>query len=163
MRYAILLLGLIIISCNAHQKPEKMELSQDHLTEIRIIKTIPPEEGLALVSENCYACHQIDSESHDNMLAPPLARIKYTYKKKFDSEELFIAKMSDFLIEPTKQKAIMKGPVRRFGLMPVTGLSNEEIKELTKYIYHNELEYPEWFPAHFEEEHHIKWEDRNTE
>ncbi|GAB5552526.1 MAG: hypothetical protein Sapg2KO_21170 [Saprospiraceae bacterium] len=50
----------------------------------------------------------------------------------------------------------MKGPIKRFGLMPKTTLSKNEIQELVKYIYHEELETPKWFPEHFEEEHAVK-------
>ena len=69
--------------------------------------------------------------------------------------------MSEFVAMPSKENALMKGPVKRFGLMPKPALEMEEIQELVKYIYNNELEIPKWFSGHFEEKHGEKWESNN--
>jgi cytochrome c551/c552 len=119
------------------------------------------EEGLIGLQTNCYSCHNPNTESHDSMLAPPLAGIKYKYMSLYPEEEVFVKKMSEFVAMPSKENAVMKGPVKRFGLMPKPALAKEEILELVKYIYHNELEVPQWFSGHFEEQHGVKWENKN--
>jgi len=156
----IALLALVLYSCNNKTKNSHKKLKQEEKIELKNIHSISEDAGLNLLQTNCYSCHNPNSESHDNMLAPPLAGIKYKYKKLYKTEELFIAQMSDFIDKPTKENAVMKGPVRRFGLMPKTSLSKTEIQELVKYIYHTELAIPAWFSEHFEQEHNIKWEER---
>ena len=47
----------------------------------------------------------------------------------------------------------MKGPLRRFGLMPKNNLNDEEVKALVAFIYDNDIEAPSWFAEHFEEQH----------
>ncbi|MDF1698071.1 MAG: c-type cytochrome [Saprospiraceae bacterium] len=155
----ILVFMLVIASCN--RKPDNLDriLSTNELTEIQTINTISLETGKSLLTTHCFACHNPNSESHDDMLAPPMAGIKYKYTKLYPNEELFIAQMSEFIHNPTQENAVMKGPVRRFGLMPKTTLSKVEIQELVKFIYHNELETPKWFPAHFEEQHNQPWKN----
>jgi len=156
----IVLIGLVLYGCNNKPNNLSKELNNEEQMEIKAIMSISNKDGLSMLQTNCYSCHNPNSESHDNMLAPPLAGIKYKYKKLYKTEELFIAQMSDFIDKPTKENAVMKGPVRRFGLMPKTSLSKTEIQELVKYIYHTELAIPAWFSEHFEEEHNIKWEER---
>ncbi|MFT7150005.1 MAG: hypothetical protein ACI82Q_001870, partial [Nonlabens sp.] len=41
----------------------------------------------------------------------------------------------------------------RFGLMPKTALSDQELKAIVGFIYDNELPEPTWFADHEEEMH----------
>lgn len=156
----IALIALVFYSCNNKPNNSHKKLNKEEQIEINNIQSISKEIGLNMLKTNCYSCHNPNSETHDNMLAPPLVGIKYKYKSLYKSEELFIVQMSDFIDNPNKENAVMKGPVRRFGLMPKTTLSKTEIQELVKFIYHTELAIPSWFSKHFEEEHNIKWEER---
>ena len=99
----------------------------------------------------CYTCHNPKAESHDEMLAPPLAGIKMQYMRQTGTREAFIQRMADFVKNPTEEAAIMKGPVKRFGLMPKPALTAEEIESIVAYIYDNEIPQPSWY-----EEHHKK-------
>ena len=145
---ALLFLGFIndtndsTDSIKTYQKSERLNIT-----------TISNEVALERLKINCYACHNPNSQSHDDILAPPLAGIKHKYKKTYPQEEIFIEQMTDFINSPSQEKAIMKGPVKRFGVMPKTALSEIEIQELVKYIYNNDLETPVWFQEHFEEKH----------
>jgi hypothetical protein len=106
---------------------------------------------------HCFSCHYPAAVSHDNMLAPPLAGIKYKYKEIFQDRVQFIAKMAAFIDNPSKENAIMKGPVRRFGPMPKSILSKKQILEILTFIYDKILDVPAWFPEHFEDGHNKKW------
>jgi hypothetical protein len=158
--FVITLLALFLFSCtNEAGKSDKI-IKEEAQKETSSIQLISDEVGIKLLQTNCYSCHNPNSESHDNMLAPPLAGIKHKYKTLFQEEELFVAQMAAFVHNPTKDKALMKGPVRRFGLMPKTALSKSEIEKIVTFIYHTELPVPSWFSEHYEEEHQVKWEDR---
>ncbi len=117
------------------------------------------QEGLRRLTTYCNACHNPSSESHDNILAPPMAAVKYRWLQEYPDKEEFVEKMTAFVLIPSEEAALMRGPVKRFGLMPKLGaLPPDKMQELVTYIYDNELRTPSWFPAHFEEEHGKPWE-----
>lgn len=103
-----------------------------------------------LLKNNCFACHNPNSNSHDEMLAPPLAGIKMRYMKDYGNRQEFIDAMAGFASNPTKEAAKMQGPVRRFGLMPKPVVEKEELMKIVAFIYDNELEKPDWFDEHHE-------------
>jgi len=109
---------------------------------------ISQEVASKLLASNCYVCHNPNSKSHDEILAPPLAGIKMRYQRATSDREAFITKMTSFVSNPSEESALMHGPVRRFGLMPKTALSDKEISEIVTYISDNELPRPEWFEGH---------------
>jgi cytochrome c551/c552 len=145
--------ALLLFSCSNNTNDSGAVIDTFQKTEKLNITSISDEVAFDRLKNNCYACHNPNSESHDEILAPPLAGIKHKYKKKYPEEEVFIEHMSKFINSPTKEKALMKGPVKRFGVMPKTALHKTEIQELVQYIYNNDLETPEWFQEHFEEKH----------
>jgi hypothetical protein len=149
------------MSCNSQPKSNENTPISQNKAEMQSIDLNALEAGLIGLQTNCYSCHNPNAESHDNMLAPPLAGIKFKYMSFYPEEDVFIKKMSEFVAMPSKENALMKGPIKRFGLMPKPALQKEEIQELVKYIYHNELEIPNWFSGHFEEQHGVKWESKN--
>jgi len=109
--------------------------------------------GYELLKSTCYACHNPTVESHDNIIAPPLAGIKMRYQQEFGDRDNFIKGMSGFISNPNQESALMKGPVRRFGLMPNPNLEEKDIKMIVEYIYDNKLEEPKWFSGHYKEMH----------
>lgn len=162
MLHKFYLVGIVLLlSCNSQPKSNENTSMRQNKTVMQSIDLKASEEGLIGLQTNCYSCHNPNTESHDSMLAPPLAGIKYKYMSLYPEEEVFVKKMSEFVAMPSKENAVMKGPVKRFGLMPKPALAKEEILELVKYIYHNELEVPQWFSGHFEEQHGVKWENKN--
>ncbi|MFQ3212678.1 MAG: hypothetical protein ACJAT1_001123 [Marivirga sp.] len=52
------------------------------------------------------------------MLAPPLAGIKQLYVQESGNRIDFIKRMAAFVVNPNEESALMKGPIKRFGLMP---------------------------------------------
>lgn len=154
------LLSLVTISCNSKPRNIDRIISTSEIDQIESVATLSQEDGLKGLKMNCYSCHNPASGSHDDMLAPPLAGIKYKYSTLYPEREVFIAQMSDFIIAPTKENAVMKGPVRRFGLMPKTTMTDDDIYALVAFIYDNKLEVPDWFPEHFADQHDADWEDQ---
>ena len=159
MRELVLLLLLVftIGACNKAPKNIDQVIPESELISIENIPEISKEEGLKLLTTNCFACHNPKAESHDSMLAPPLAGIKHNYMKYYSDRNTFISRMSDYINNPTEENAIMKGPIRRFGIMPKSTLDKDQIKLITAYIFDNELEAPNWFPDHFAKEKGQSW------
>jgi len=106
------------------------------------------EDGLTLLKKHCYVCHNPNTNSHDDIIAPPLAGIKKHYANTYPEKEDFSQAMIEFIKNPSTEKSLMKGPVKRFGLMPKPAVTDEEIIQIVLYIRDSELEKPKWFDAH---------------
>ena len=153
----LLLLAFTFVDCNRAPKNIDQKITESELVSIESIPELSKEEGLKLLKTNCYACHNPQAASHDEMLAPPLAGIKHNYMNYYTDRNMFIARMSDYINNPSKENAIMKGPIRRFGIMPKTTLDANQIKTITAFIFDNELEVPNWFSDHFKKEKGKPW------
>jgi hypothetical protein len=72
---------------------------------------------------------------------------------RYPEKDAFIRAMSQFIANPTTEKATMRGAVMKFNVMPNPNLPSDEIETIVSYIYENELEEPDWFAAHEKEMH----------
>lgn len=122
---------------------ENLPINQN-LTSIEELR----DPGLALMQKHCYTCHNPKTASHDEIIAPPLFGIKNQYLKRYPEEKEFQLAMSEFVANPNEDKALMKGPIKRFGLMPKPPVSEEDLKVIIEYIRKNELEKPTWYDQH---------------
>jgi hypothetical protein len=118
---------------------------------IAVVNTINIDKVPQLLASNCYICHDPKSNSHDELIAPPLAGIKNRYLKASNDKADFVTKMTSFVDNPTEEAALMKGPIKRFGLMPKTALDKEQIEAIVTYIHDNEIPAPSWFEEHEKE------------
>jgi cytochrome c5 len=148
---------LTTAACSSAPENQNRQLSEQEQQSIQALAPISTEEGNQLLEKHCYSCHNPKSDSHDSMLAPPLAGIKYKYQEFYPDRTKFIAQMADFVQNPSSENALMKGPVKKFGLMPKVVLSEEEIRTIVAFMYDAELAVPKWFPAHFKEQHGQEW------
>lgn len=146
MSRLIILLSALLIGCANHKETQSTKVETPTSTVL--------SAEMKLLETNCYACHNPNSNSHDEILAPPLAGIKRRYLKSSSDRASFISRMSSFVENPSKEKAIMKGPINRFGLMPKPEVSKEDIITIVTYIHDNELQEPEWFKGHHQGSHH---------
>lgn len=144
----LLLISLFLtIGCNSSSSDATEESSQQGTAEIANI------DASSLISTVCYACHNPKVGSHDEMLAPPLVGIKQNYLNATDDRLDFLERMLAFVSSPNEENALMKGPIKRFGLMPKTALSDQELKAIVGFIYDSELPEPAWFAEHEQEMH----------
>lgn len=135
---SILFVFIIVVSCFAQSKKASISIEN---------------EAQQLVTNNCYSCHSPSSSSHDEIIAPPMIAIKTRYLKEYNSEKDFVDAIVSYAKNPTKLKALMKGAVNKFGVMPQQNFSKKDLQKIAKYIYNNPIKEPEWFKDHFEKEH----------
>lgn len=114
---------------------------------------IDDEIGLILMKKHCYVCHSVLSNSHDEIIAPPMAAVKWRYSMRYSSKEDFVSAMVQWSMDPDLKKSIMPGAVDKFKVMPKQPFDSIEIVRIVNYIYDNELEEPEWFKDHQKEMH----------
>ncbi|MDB4088051.1 DUF3365 domain-containing protein [Flavobacteriales bacterium] len=93
--------------------------------------------GQQSIITNCSACHNLPNKNRTG-IAPPFSHIKDAYQDS--SEEDFTNSMVLFLNSPTKDLAKMKNAVEKHGLMPSMSYSEKELKKITHYLYHTDLE-----------------------
>ena len=138
----ISILFLLQILVNSPEVPAKdFELPN---SPIDIREELISDEGLLLLQKHCYTCHNPKSKSHDEIIAPPLWGMKKHYLEAYPEKADFEKAMMNFIQNPTEEKALMKGPIKRFGLMPKPAVSNEDLQKIVSYIYANEIENPAW-------------------
>jgi cytochrome c553 len=136
--------SILVFSCNNTKK--EIVYTTNNSTE-----TESTHPGKKLMETNCYVCHS-PSASHDNRIAPPMIAVKKHYLKEGMSKEEFISDMQYWIQNPTEDNAKMYGAVKRFGVMPKQIFPEETIREISDYMYDNDIEQPEWFEDHFNSE-----------
>ena len=128
--------------------------SQDNnYNKLAYITETTSDVGYDLLKDNCYVCHNPAAKSHDDLLAPPLMAVKMRYSKQYTSKEEFITAIVNWVQNPTEEKALMKGAVNNFKVMPPLPIEVEKIKKIATYIYENDLEKPTWLPKHMQKMH----------
>ncbi|MCK5400925.1 MAG: c-type cytochrome [Flavobacteriaceae bacterium] len=144
-------IGIFLVACN--QSKEITETKDiGNLTQ-KVVLTDTHNEGYTLMKNNCYVCHNPNAKSHDSIIAPPFAAVKRRYSMQYNNKEEFVDAVIDWALNPNEDKALMRGAVREFKVMPKLFLEKNELEKIATYLYENEVEQPEWFAAHFNEMH----------
>jgi cytochrome c553 len=144
MRYILaLLVAVFFLSCN-NSKNNEMSAFEKNIQANN-------HPGKKLMETNCYVCHNPNT-SHDDRIGPPMIAIKKHYINKETTKEQFIADIQAWVKNPNEADARMHGAVRRFGVMPKQVFPEETIEKIADYMYDFDIEQPEWFEEHFNEE-----------
>lgn len=107
--------------------------------------------GKKLMETNCYVCHN-PTTKHSERIAPPMIAVKKHYKTNNTTKEEFIADIQSWIEKPSEEKSKMPGAIRNFGLMPFAPYSENTIEQIADYMYDNNIDQPEWFQDHFNQE-----------
>ncbi len=134
---------MVFISCNNSQ-------SADYSKKASNVSYTKEHPGKVLIKQLCYACHNITS-SHDSRIAPPMIAVKRHYVSKHTTQKEFTEDFVSFVLNPSKDKAKMKGAIRKFNLMPKQIFKKEDLEKIADYIYNNKIEEPSWFENHWQE------------
>lgn len=144
MRYIIILLvSVFIMSCN-NSKNKDLSAFEKNMQANN-------HPGKKLMETNCYVCHN-PTASHDDRIGPPMIAIKKHYINDETTKEQFIADIQAWIKNPNEVDARMRGAVRRFGVMPKQAFPEETIEKIADYMFDFDIEQPEWFEDHFNEE-----------
>lgn len=139
---------LLVVSCT-NAKPK----STEPLNAEASLVNGQESEGYELTKVQCYACHNPNSPSHDEVIAPPLAAVKMRYGMQYKTETEFVDAMVKWVMDPQEPRALMRGAVVKFETMPKQLFKEDEIRKIAMYIYNSQLEEPDWFDAHQKEMH----------
>lgn len=97
--------------------------------------------GKELMIAQCYTCH--NTQGTDNMLAPPMQRVKDHYLDEGTTEEEFVQAFVEWCKNPNEEDSRMPGARRNFGLMPKPATSEEDVATIARYIFHDNTDLAE--------------------
>ena len=109
-------------------------------------------EARALFQTHCYACHT-PRGNQDDRVAPPMIAIKRHYITDQTTQAQFIADVSTYVVTPRTDISKMPDAVRKFGMMVPLQVPKDDLKKIATFIYQQDIEAPDWFEAHYKEEH----------
>ena len=89
--------------------------------------------------QTCHACH---NPALDPPLAPPMFGVQRRYGMAYPDKQEFIRRVAAFVKQPAMDKAIMRRPVQKLGLMPAIDLPEEQITNIATYIYEESFSLP---------------------
>ncbi|MCB0456733.1 MAG: DUF3365 domain-containing protein [Flavobacteriaceae bacterium] len=148
MKYFAYLLFLpFLISCNNGDKKEYSDSINEVNTSLQ--NTHP---GKKLMETYCYVCHS-PTATMESRVAPPMIAVKKHYISENTTKEMFLTAFKAWMKEPSEEKVKMPGAVKKFGLMPYQPYTEEVIDKIGEYIYDFDIEQPDWFNDHFNQEH----------
>lgn len=136
---------LILLGCRNTEKDYKN-------ASIPVAEKEQQHPGKKFMKVHCYICHDATTQENDRV-APPMIAIKRRYMMEGDTKQKFIDNIRSFVKTPTKDKAIMYGAVKKFGVMSKMTYPDAVIEKIADYMYDNELETPAWFEEHYQKNH----------
>lgn len=148
----ILLVSVVALfmSCNQTEKERFVALTAEN-NNIAFNTNQAPSEGYTLMKNNCYVCHNPNTASHDDIVAPPFKGVKMHYTRQYDNKKDFVEAMVSWVQNPDENKALMRGAVNKFKVMPKLPLPSSDLKKIAEYIYENDVDEPAWMKEHMKE------------
>lgn len=102
-------------------------------------KAITAKSGKVLMEKNCFSCH--NTQNSDNMLAPPMQRVKDHYLDDETSRDEFVKAIVEWCKNPAEDKSRMPGARRKFGLMPKQNFDLSEVETIAGFLYENDIDF----------------------
>ena len=104
------------------------------------------QKGQTLFNTYCVACHVTTGTA---TIAPPVFAVVQRVKKDYSGQEEFVDRVVDWVANPSVEEALMKGAVKKFGVMPTLGYAEADVRLIAEYLYAGDLT----VPAEFAEKH----------
>lgn len=101
--------------------------------EIKTKANLVELNGKLLMEQKCFTCH--NTQGTDNMLAPPMFRVKDHYIYDYEDKTSFVNAVVAWVENPQDSLSRMPGAKRKFGLMPKQNIPKDELKAIASYIY----------------------------
>ncbi|WP_407556906.1 DUF3365 domain-containing protein [Winogradskyella sp. 4-2091] len=145
MKNSLLLLVLVVflVSCNSNKKDPYSAANKEVAAK--------EHPGKKLMETNCNICHS-PAATQQNRIGPPMIAIKRHYIDSGTTKEEFVSAIQAWIKNPNAKDAKMFGAVKRFGVMPKQAYPEKTIEQISEYLYDFEIEQPDWFEAHYNEE-----------
>lgn len=153
MKNSILFIILLVIaSCQKDKNLQQIPIDE------KVLEVTKEHEGKKLMETHCYLCHSPNAAENEGRIAPPMVAIKARYidKEGYNKEE-FIVAMTSFVKNPTEEKALMYGALKKHGLMPKQAFLEGSIEKIADFMFDYQIEEPKWFKEHWEGHGNENW------
>ncbi len=152
-KYIVILASILLFSCN-----NKKETYEDVENNEKAL-VYNPQVAKELMEKHCYLCHSPTADEVKGRIAPPMVAIKARYidKEEYNKSE-FIKAVSQFVSNPTDDKALMYGAVRKFGVMPKQVFPDSAVIKIAAFMFDYKIESPDWFASHWQGHGNDNWE-----
>ncbi len=134
-------------SCSNTEKKE----SETDNASAELTSNVDLSKGFQLLENNCFVCHSPNADM-DKRVAPPMVAVKKHYITANTTEEEFTSDLIAYINNPVEENTKMPGAIKKFGVMPKMGFSEDQIRAIAAYIYNTKLEAPDWFASHYAQE-----------
>lgn len=141
----ILIISVLIsfLNCSVSQKNKEYSKSENSNTKKTFQNQIIEKDiqdslkGYNLMVQKCYTCHfeKPDFVKREEMISPPMLRIKEHYKPAYTNKIEFINAIVTFVKEPSSEKTLMPGAVKKFKIMPKMIYDDDELRLIAETIY----------------------------
>ena len=112
------------------------------------------KEGMQLYVKHCISCHGTENGMDmSKRVAPPVFAVKMHYIGTYSDKDSFVMAIADWLETRDADNSMMRGAVRRFGVMPEVKVTRDEAEKIAGYIFEGDLENPVGFKEHYEKQH----------
>lgn len=150
-KISVLVIGVVIalVSCNVKNTENKSSKTKEQIKEMGADNEL--SKGFQILESNCFSCHSPNA-SIENKVAPSMIAIKKHYITEEVTKEDFIKALIEFINTPSEENPKIPGAIKRFGVMPKMSFSDKQLTQVAGYIYDTELEAPDWFEKHYQEE-----------
>jgi len=112
------------------------------------------KDGMQLYVKHCISCHGTENGMDmSKRVAPPVFAVKMHYIGTFSDKDSFVMAIADWLETRDVDNSMMRGAVRRFGVMPEVKVTRDDAEKIAAYIYEGDLENPLGFEEHYEKQH----------
>ena len=108
------------------------------------------DNGQILFETHCSACHAMSGKP---TVAPPVFAVVNHVKDAYPEKDQFIETIVNWVANPQEDTALMRGAIRKFGLMPPLNIDPIKVKLIAQYLYDGNIELPEWYIEHYKAEH----------
>lgn len=154
MKIISFLLAVLFLTSCQNGKKEYQNVEEENA----IASTFDPLEAKKLMETHCYLCHSPTADENQGRIAPPMVAIKARYidREGYNKAE-FIENVIAFVANPTEEKALMYGAVKKHGLMPKQAFPEGSIEKIVAFMYDYQIEEPAWFKAHWESHGNENW------
>lgn len=112
--------------------------------------SIASDTGDVLFEKLCMSCHAIKGKPK---VAPPIFGVINHVKGAYPNREEFVQRVVGWVKEPSADKSLMPGAIKKFGVMPKLGFADSDVRLIAEYLYEEKIELSDWYIEHYKQEH----------
>ena len=102
---------------------------------ILLVNLLQADDGELLFQGNCVTCHH----KTRSISAPSMKEVKAVYLSAFIDKKDFVHYMSEWVVAPNNESAMMSEAVKKYSLMPQLAFEKEVLNEIAAYIYQTDF------------------------